>query len=185
MNATTLSRALRVFRPLSARLFSQSNGTELLGHASTCIRQEPSAKAGLDDSGFTGHIPLEDLKISYSYSGGAGGQHVNKTTMSSEPPAPSGDKSGQKLSPEHEALVRTKLGSIAPECDAVKTAYDTCFQKFFPQFLKGSTTDPCVEKLVAYQKCLREHLNGMGIDMTELDASKMDADSIASIVNRR
>ncbi|TPP57220.1 hypothetical protein FGIG_09350 [Fasciola gigantica] len=87
--------------------------------------------------------------------------------------------------PNHEQLVRSKLGSLAPECDSVKSAYDACFQEFFPKFLRGSTADPCGPKLRAYQQCLRGTLESIGIDMTELDASRMNADGIAAVLNKR
>ncbi|KAA0186552.1 hypothetical protein FBUS_08058 [Fasciolopsis buskii] len=85
----------------------------------------------------------------------------------------------------HERLVRSKLGSLAPECDSVKSAYDACFQEFFPKFLRGSTADPCGAKLRAYQQCLRSTLQSMGIDMTDLDASRINADGIADVLNKR
>ncbi|VDP25030.1 unnamed protein product [Echinostoma caproni] len=87
--------------------------------------------------------------------------------------------------PDHENLVRSKLGSLVPECDSVKSAYDACFQEFFPKFLRGSTNDPCGPKLKAYQQCLRGTLESMGIDMKELDASRVDADAIAAALNKR
>ncbi|KAF8569710.1 hypothetical protein P879_05495 [Paragonimus westermani] len=89
------------------------------------------------------------------------------------------------LDGENERLAQTKLPSLAPECDPLKSAYDACFQDFFQKFLRGSTTDPCGPKLKAYQKCLRSTLVSLGIDLTEVDASRMDSDTLAAMLNKR
>ncbi|VDP35257.1 unnamed protein product, partial [Schistosoma margrebowiei] len=77
-----------------------------------------------------------------------------------------------------------QVGSIVPECDTVKTAYDLCFQEFFPNFLKGYTfeKDPCETKLKIYQNCLREALkNTFNMDLNELDSIRTDAETIRKI----
>ncbi|CAH8625889.1 unnamed protein product [Schistosoma rodhaini] len=87
----------------------------------------------------------------------------------------------------HEQLIHSRLGSIVPECDTVKTAYDLCFQEFFPKFLKGHTyeTDPCESKLKIYQNCLRDALKkSFNMDLNELDSIRTDAETIRKITSK-
>ncbi|CAH8603522.1 unnamed protein product [Schistosoma bovis] len=96
------------------------------------------------------------------------------------------DKINQNLE-NHEQLIHSRLGSIVPECDTVKTAYDLCFQEFFPNFLKGYTfeKDPCEKKLKIYQNCLREALKTtFNMDLNELDSIRTDAETIKKITSK-
>ncbi|CAH8572548.1 unnamed protein product [Heterobilharzia americana] len=86
----------------------------------------------------------------------------------------------------HEDLIHARLKSLAPECDSVKSAYDLCFQEFFPTFLQGHSIekDPCETKLKVYQNCLREALKtSFDMDLSELDSIQTDAETIRNIVN--
>ncbi|CAH8536459.1 unnamed protein product [Schistosoma turkestanicum] len=91
----------------------------------------------------------------------------------------------QKLE-NHEQLIHCRLGSVVPECDSVKTAYDLCFQEFFPNFLKGQfyDKDPCDNKLKIYQNCLRDALKAsFDMDLNELDSIRTDVDTIRKITS--
>ncbi|VDQ05721.1 unnamed protein product [Trichobilharzia regenti] len=89
-------------------------------------------------------------------------------------------------SQNHDQLIHSRLGSLVPECDSVKSAYDLCFQEFFPTFLQGNfiAKDPCATKLKVYQNCLREALKTtFNMDLAELDAIQTDPETIRNIIN--
>lgn len=41
------------------------------------------------------------------------------------------------------SLSENMTTSIAPECVALKEKYDTCFNAWYPKYLKGQTEDEC------------------------------------------
>ncbi len=47
------------------------------------------------------------------------------------------------------------MTSLAPECAELKTAYDTCFNKWYSEkFLKGDVSQDCEDVFRLYKACL-------------------------------
>lgn len=60
------------------------------------------------------------------------------------------DKNNLRIS-----LAKSKMNSIAEECNNLKKSYDECFNKWFSeQFLKGIMNEACVPMFKAYQTCI-------------------------------
>ncbi|VEL23584.1 unnamed protein product [Protopolystoma xenopodis] len=98
----------------------------------------------------------------------------------------SGNNSYDKMH-DHD-LARTRLGSFAPECNALKKAYDACFLDYFSRWVKGSNgetegligeEDPCSDKLRLYTACVRKAVETYtGVTLSELDGSRIDMDEL-------
>ncbi|KAL8625267.1 hypothetical protein ACOMHN_030025 [Nucella lapillus] len=67
--------------PLAA--YAQNNTHQRLKHTATASA-DGTAEQQQAASDFSGHIPVEELKFSYSRSSGPGGQHVNKVNTKVE-----------------------------------------------------------------------------------------------------
>ncbi|VDN40862.1 unnamed protein product [Dibothriocephalus latus] len=82
-------------------------------------------------------------------------------------------------------MTKARLGSLAPQCNELKDAYESCFFDFFPRFLSGERfqQDPCSEQLAAYRDCLRGHLAGMGFNLKTLDEHRLSAADLAEAMS--
>ncbi|CAH8861425.1 unnamed protein product [Trichobilharzia szidati] len=110
----------------------------------------------------------------------------NIKVNSSQTDSHTSNESTTNSSQNHDQLIHSRLGSLVPECDSVKSAYDLCFQEFFPTFLQGNfiAKDPCATKLKVYQNCLREALKTtFNMDLAELDSIQTDPETIRNIIN--
>jgi len=53
---------------------------------------------------------------------------------------------------------------VASWCPHLKLAYETCFQKWYSEeFLRGSKTLKCHKEFDAYQKCVKKHMDEVGL----------------------
>jgi len=63
------------------------------------------------------------------------------------------------------------MNSLDPECNDLKTKYDSCFNLWFTEkFLKGDTNDDmCAPLFVVYRDCVREAIKKQNINLNEVD----------------
>jgi len=71
------------------------------------------------------------------------------------------------------------MNSLDPECNELKTKYDSCFNLWFTEkFLKGDTNDDmCAPLFVVYRDCVRAAINKQNINLKEVDQTVLGTES--------
>ncbi|XP_069136349.1 TP53-regulated inhibitor of apoptosis 1-like [Argopecten irradians] len=69
------------------------------------------------------------------------------------------------------------MDSISEDCLELKRAYDTCFNKWFPEeFLRGSKKDTCAPIFKEYQACVKKAAKEIDLDLGELEENVLGTD---------
>lgn len=94
----------------------------------------------------------------------------------------------ENVEKDEEFMALRRLDSLIPECNLVKSDYETCFENFFPKFLKGykPLKDPCIDQLLKYQNCLKQ---GFKTDSRMTDYNyeewfQMDASKVNKLLDK-
>jgi len=75
-------------------------------------------------------------------------------------------------------VLSSRMNSIGPECNELKSKYDSCFNVWFSErFLKGDTSDSmCKPLFVLYQECVRKAIKDQHINLEEIDKQVLGTD---------